>query len=119
MLKWPYPQDRVPESKAQEVSNSLLTRKDIKIKTYVSPSQALDELVRQLQELVLVDMVQVDSPWLQRLAAISNLASIIGSVLSVIVILRLFFVVGNTIELAIENRKAAIKVVELVGGSDM
>jgi cell division transport system permease protein len=80
---------------------------------------AVDELARQLQELSLVDVVQVDSLWLQRLAAISNLVNAIGSVLSVIVILGLFFVVGNTIKLAIENRKAEILVIKLLGGSDM
>ena len=82
-------------------------------------SSAVDELARQLQELSLVDVVQVDSLWLQRLAAISNLVNVIGSVLSVIVILGLFFVVGNTIKLAIENRKAEILVIKLLGGSDM
>ena len=82
-------------------------------------SSAVDELARQLQELSLVDVVQVDSLWLQRLAAISNLVNAIGSVLAVIVILGLFFVVGNTIKLAIENRKAEILVIKLLGGSDM
>jgi len=80
---------------------------------------AADELARQLEELSQVDVVQVDSIWLQRLAAISNLVNAIGSVLAVIVILGLFFVVGNTIKLAIENRKAEILVIKLVGGSDM
>jgi len=84
----------------------------------VSPA-AVDELARQLQELPQVDVVQVDSLWLQRLAAISNLVSAIGTVLGVIVILGLFFVVGNTIKLAIENRKAEIRVIKLIGGSDM
>ena len=82
-------------------------------------SSAVDELARQLQELSLVDVVQVDSLWLQRLAAISNLVNAIGSVIAVIVILGLFFVVGNTIKLAIENRKAEILVIKLLGGSDM
>ena len=82
-------------------------------------SAAADELARQLQELPQVDVVRVDSLWLQRLAAISNLVNAIGSVLAVIVIFGLFFVVGNTIKLAIENRKAEILVIKLVGGSDM
>ena len=86
--------------------------------TDISPA-AVDELARQLQELPQADMVQVDNLWLQRLAAISNLVSAIGSVLAVIVILGLFFVVGNTIKLAIESRKAEILVIKLLGGSDM
>ena len=64
-------------------------------------------------------MAQVGSLWLQRLAAISDLISFIGSVLGVIVVLGLFFVVGNTIKLAIESRKGEIKVIKLVGGTDM
>lgn len=84
----------------------------------VSPA-AVEGLARELQELPEVELAQVDSLWLQRLAAISNLVSALGTVLSVIVILGLFFVVGNTIKLAIENRKAEIRVIKLVGGSDM
>ena len=38
-----YLKDGVVEAKGQEVSDSLLTRKGIKIKGYISPSQALDE----------------------------------------------------------------------------
>jgi len=56
---------------------------------------------------------------LQRRAAISELVGAIGRVLSLIVILGLFFIVGNTIKLAVENRKAEIRVIKLVGGSDM
>jgi cell division transport system permease protein len=89
----------------------------------VTPAEALpmavDKLAANLQQLPEVDVVQVDSLWLQRLAAISNLVTAIGQVLALIVILGLFFVVGNTIKLAIENRKAEIRVIKLVGGSDM
>ena len=76
------------ENLLQEIAANPLPGAIVLTPADVSPA-AIDELVRQLQELVLVlaDMVQVDSPWLQRLAAISNLTSIIGSVLAVIVIL--------------------------------
>ena len=84
----------------------------------VSPA-AVESLAEQLRKLPEVDLVQVDSLWLQRLAAISNLLNTIGSVLAIIVVLGLFFVVGNTIKLAVENRKAEIRVIKLVGGSDM
>ncbi len=81
--------------------------------------QAVDSLALQLQEIPEVALVQVDSRWLQRLAAISRLVSIIGRGLSVIVVLGLFVIVGNTIKLAVENRKAEIRVIKLVGGSNM
>lgn len=102
----------------QEMATNPLPGAVVLTPADVSPA-AVEELARQLQELPEVDVVQVDNLWLQRLAAISNLVSAIGSVLTVIVILGLFFVVGNTIKLAIENRKAEIRVIKLVGGSDM
>lgn len=102
----------------QEMATNPLPGAIVLTPADVSPA-AVDELARQLQKLPEVDVVQVDNLWLQRLAAISNLLSAIGSVLTVIVILGLFFVVGNTIKLAIENRKAEIRVIKLVGGSDM
>jgi len=106
------------EDLLQEMTSNPLPGAIVLTPADVSPA-AVDELARQLQELPQVDVAQVDSLWLQRLAAISNLVSAIGSVLAVIVILGLFFVVGNTIKLAIENRKAEIRVIKLVGGSDM
>lgn len=102
----------------QEMTANPLPGAVVLVPADVSPN-AVDELAAQLRELPQVDVVQVDSLWLQRLAAISNLISTIGNVLTVIVILGLFFVVGNTIKLAIENRKAEIRVIKLVGGSDM
>lgn len=102
----------------QEMTSNPLPGAIVLTPADVSPA-SVAELAEQLQELSGVDVVQVDSLWLQRLAAISNLVSAIGRVLSVIVILGLFFVVGNTIKLAIENRKAEIRVIKLVGGSDM
>lgn len=106
------------EDLLQEMTANPLPAAIVLTPADVSPT-AVDGLAEQLQELPEVDVVQVDSLWLQRLAAISNLVSTIGSVLAVIVILGLFFVVGNTIKLAIENRKAEIRVIKLVGGSDM
>lgn len=65
-----------------------------------------------------VDLAQVDSQWLQRLAAVSRLIAVIGTGLAVIVVLGLFVIVGNTIKLAIENRRSEISVIKLVGGTD-
>ena len=106
------------EDLLQEVANNPLPATIVLAPADVSPA-AVERLAEQLRKLPEVDVVQVDSLWLQRLAAISSLVSTIGSVLAVIVILGLFFVVGNTIKLAIENRKAEIRVITLVGGSNM
>ena len=106
------------ENLLQEMASNPLPGAIVVAPANVSPP-AVDDLVRQLQDLPEVDLVQVDSRWLQRLTAISELVGAIGRVLSLIVILGLFFIVGNTIKLAIENRKAEIRVIKLVGGSDM
>jgi len=102
----------------QEMASNPLPAAIVVTATDASPA-AVENLAQRLRELPEVDLVQVDSLWLQRLAAISNLVNAIGRILSAIVILGLFFVVGNTIKLAIENRKAEIRVIKLVGGGDM
>lgn len=100
-----------------------MTRNPLPGAIVITPSdvapEAVDVLVAELQNLPEVDQLQVDSRWLQRLAALSNLVRSLTRVLCLIVILGLFFVVGNTIKLAVENRKAEIRVIKLVGGSDM
>ena len=65
-----------------------------------------------------VELVRVDSQWIQRLAAASQLVAVSGQILTIVVVLGLFFIVGNTIRLAIENRRDEITVVKLVGGTD-
>lgn len=65
-----------------------------------------------------VTLVQVDSQWLQRLAAVSRLITALGTGLTTIVVLGLFVIVGNTIKLSIENRHREINVIKLVGGTD-
>ncbi len=106
------------ENLLQEMINNPLPGAIIVTPADPSPVR-VDGLVSELQNLTQVDVVQVDSRWLQRLAAISNLVTALGRVLSVIVILGLFFIVGNTIKLSVENQKAEIRVIKLVGGSDM
>ena len=89
----------------------------------ISPSDispgALDSLVSELEAIEEVSFVQLDNRWLQRLAAISDFIVIVAQLLMVIVVLGLFFIVGNTIKLAIENRRNEIRVIKLVGGTDM
>ena len=65
-----------------------------------------------------VELVRIDSQWIQRLAAASQLVAVSGQILTIVVVLGLFFIVGNTIRLAIENRRDEITVVKLVGGTD-
>ena len=62
---------------------------------------------------------QVDHQWQQRLAALSNLIAVAGNVFASLVAIGLIAIVGNTIKLAIENKKQEVRVIKLVGGTDV
>jgi len=79
---------------------------------------ALSTLQSQLQALPGVSDVAVDLAWLQRLQAIVGLAKRLAMLLGLMLALGVLLVIGNTIRLAIENRRAEIVVVKLVGGTD-
>lgn len=151
-----YLEEHVSETRAQEVSNDLLTLESVANTELITSAQALEEfssasgfdqllgdlsnnplpasivvnpsdispdalesLVSQLEVMEGVSFVQLDNRWLQRLAAISDFIVVIAQLLLAIVLLGLFFIVGNTIKLAIENRRNEIRVIKLVGGTDM
>jgi cell division transport system permease protein len=83
-----------------------------------SDAKQVEQLAAQLGKYKQVDLVQLDSEWVQRLFAIMDIISqgvvILGIMLSVGVLL----VVGNTIRLAIQNRRDEIVIVKLIGGTD-
>ncbi|HKI74709.1 MAG TPA: permease-like cell division protein FtsX, partial [Pseudomonadales bacterium] len=65
-----------------------------------------------------VDSVSVDLAWIQRLYAILALGRSFVTALAFFLGLGVLLSIGNTIRLAIENRRAEIEVVKLVGGTD-
>jgi cell division transport system permease protein len=79
----------------------------------------INALSQRLETISEVDFIQLDSQWINRLSALSDLISIIGQLLAAIVITGLFFIIGNTIKLSIENRRQEIQVIKLVGGTDI
>tara|TARA_R110002110_G_scaffold414951_1_gene646838 strand:- start:138108 stop:139100 length:993 start_codon:yes stop_codon:yes gene_type:complete len=78
----------------------------------------LQPLLASLQDYPEVDEVQFDLDWLQRLYGILNLAQRLTYIIGLLLALGVALVVGNTIKLAIENRRDEIVVVKLVGGTD-
>ena len=88
----------------------------------VTPAATNAEAVATLQSTLAVlpgvDEVQVDLQWLQRLGAIVALAARMAALLAGLLGLGVILVIGNTIRLAIENRRAEIVVTKLVGGTD-
>jgi cell division transport system permease protein len=83
-----------------------------------SSPTALDALKRYLAAWPEVDIVQLDSDWVLRLNAIVDLARRLLAVTAALLGLGVLAVIGNTIRLEIQNRRAEIEVVKLVGGSN-
>ena len=88
----------------------------------VTPKQidraGLEALRQQLAELPHVQQAQLDLVWVERLSAILKLGERFVFGLTILLVLTLLLVVGNTIRLHIENRRNEIEVIKLVGGTD-
>ncbi len=76
------------------------------------------QLAAQMEAMPQVVAAQVDLEWLQRLYAIINLAQRFTVGLATLLALGVVLAIGNTVRLAIENRRDEILVVKLVGGTD-
>lgn len=80
------------------------------------------ELLQQLrQELAgeqAVEIAQLDMQWVKRLYALMDIGKRGVWVLAVMFALGVLLVVGNTIRLAIQNRRDEIVIIKLIGGTD-
>jgi len=65
-----------------------------------------------------VELAQLDMQWLKRLYAIMDFGRRGIWVLAAMLSLSVLLVVGNTIRLAIQNRREEIEVIKLIGGTD-
>jgi cell division transport system permease protein len=65
-----------------------------------------------------VDLVRVDTGWLERLATILDLVRRVVLAAGALLGLTVLFVVGNTIRLDIQNRAQEIEVAKLLGATD-
>lgn len=81
-------------------------------------ASGVDALASSLESESQVARVQVDLGWLQRLAAMTDLIARAVWVLTLLLAAAVILVIGNTIRLAIENRRDEILVAKLVGGTD-
>jgi cell division transport system permease protein len=85
--------------------------------SFATPTH-LAELAEELRKLPSVDVVQLDTAWVERLDAILDAVRrgvlLAGGLLAV----GILVIVGNTIRLDIQNRREEIEVMKLVGGSD-
>jgi len=75
-------------------------------------------LLAELELLPEVEIAQLDLEWIQRLNSLLALMQLAITVMGVVFSLAVLFIVGNTIRLAIENRRAEIVIIKLVGGTN-
>ena len=78
----------------------------------------LGKLVSVWKANLLVGNVSVDLQWLERLFALLIFAERLVTALAIVLGLGVMLIMGNTIRLAIENRRQEIEVIKLVGGTD-
>ncbi|WP_369600794.1 permease-like cell division protein FtsX [Hahella sp. SMD15-11] len=83
-----------------------------------TPLDRLRALKAGWQAIPGVESVQLDTVWLERLHAFESLASTGFGLLAVLLGLAVVLFMGNTIRLAIENRRDEILVARLVGATD-
>ncbi len=90
----------------------------------VHPSLELQgpELLQQLREELAaeraVEIAQLDMQWIKRLYALMDTGKRGVWVLAAMFALGVLLVVGNTIRLAIQNRRDEIVIIKLIGGTD-
>jgi cell division transport system permease protein len=83
-----------------------------------SSATALESLRRYFSAWPEVDLVQVDSEWVMRFNAILEVLRWLLLIAAALLGLGVLAVIGNTIRLEIQGRRAEIEVTKLVGGSN-
>jgi len=78
----------------------------------------LESLYSRLQTEAIIDDIVLDMEWVRRLQEIMLLGRKIVFALAILLGIGVLLAIGNTIRLAIENRRDEILVTKLVGGTD-
>lgn len=83
-----------------------------------SDPQGVTTLIKAIAGQPQVDDVAIDLAWLQRLQGLLEVGRKLAWALGVALGLGVLLIMGNTIRLAIENRREEIVVVKLIGGTN-
>lgn len=87
-----------------------------------APSMNTPDLIQTLVQTLArqpgVDLAQLDLEWIKRLHAMLTLAQRGVLILAGLLALAVLLIIGNTIRLAILNRRTEIEVIKLIGGTD-
>ena len=79
---------------------------------------SLEQLLNELRQLDRVDLAQLDLAWVKRLYGLLQLARRGVWILALLLSLAVVLIMGNTIRLAVLNRRDEIEVIKLVGGTN-
>lgn len=75
-------------------------------------------LIKELEAMPEVDSAQYDSRWIKRLLYILDIINRVIVILSTLLAVAVLLIIGNTIRLAIYNRRSEIEITKLFGGTD-
>lgn len=89
----------------------------VPIAAQVDP-RLLEPVVASLRELPEVELAQLDLAWVHRLRAAMALGERAVMLLTALLAIGVVLVTGNTIRLAIQNRRAEIEIAKLVGATN-
>ena len=78
----------------------------------------VETLLARVRDLSGVELAQLDMAWVRRLFALMEIGKRAVLVLAALLALAVLLIVGNTIRLAIENRREEIEVQKLIGATD-
>ncbi len=79
---------------------------------------AVEALAAALRKIERVDLVEADTAWVRRIHAIEDTLQQLVLLVAAVLAAGVLAVVGNTIRLEINGRRAEIEVTKLVGGSN-
>jgi cell division transport system permease protein len=82
------------------------------------PLNKLEALAADLGKMDHVDFAQLDSQWVERLRILLQLGTRGVYILATLLALGVLLIIGNTIRLAVLNRRREIEIIKLVGGTD-
>lgn len=98
-------------------SNPLPHVLEIRPKSFAVQPQRLRALEAALQQEPIVERVQLDLTWAEKLSALLKLIREIGMLLGILLAIAVALVIGNTVRLAIDARREEIEVLLLVGAT--
>jgi len=82
------------------------------------PDGALTDMVAKMKELPSVDDVETYQSWTERLARLVRGGVAASALLALVVLTAVLAVVGSTMRMALQRRRAEVEVLKLVGATD-